>query len=246
MSSSRTPSFAHKAARYDELRPADENWWEIADALAREGDLRGWRVLDVGCGTGRLTAALAERSKVWGVDPSPEMLAVARKRVPSGVGLKVGRAEDLPFRDASFDRAVLWLVVHLVDRPRAFAEVHRVLRPGGRVAIGTFDPAHFDAYWLNRFFPSLERIDRARFPTPDELGGELVEAGFAQPRLLNLSQENEHSRDEALERVRGRHISTLDLVPEDEYSAGLARAERELPERVDYRLEWLVAVADRG
>jgi SAM-dependent methyltransferase len=81
-------------------------------------------VLDVGCGTGRTAAALAERygAKVWGVDPSEEMLAVARQKVPASVGLKAGSAEDLPFRDGWFERAVMVLVVHHVDRGRALPD----------------------------------------------------------------------------------------------------------------------------
>ena len=44
-------------------------------------------------------------------------------------------------------------------------------------------------------------------------------------------------------RIHGKHIATFDLIPDEEYEAGVARAERELPERVDYRQEWLIAVA---
>jgi SAM-dependent methyltransferase len=235
--------FGHKAARYDELRPADENWHEVVRMLVHEADLRGQRVLDVGCGTGRVAAALAEHARVWAIDPSPEMLDVARTRVPSGVGLKQGSAEDLPFKDGWFDRVVYQLVIHLIDRPRAFAEAHRVLAAGGRVAIATFDPTHFDAYWLNRYFPTLEARDRARFPSEEELHRELETAGFAV-RTQRLSQRAELTRDEALLRVRGRHISTLDLLDDEEYESGLARAERELPERIEYPREWLIAVGD--
>ena len=53
------------------------------------------------------------------------------------------------------------------------------------------------------------------------------------------------SREEALEKIRGRYISTLRLIPDEEHAEGLAHAERELPERIEYALEWLVAVADR-
>src|SRR5919198_3691529 len=81
------PDFGRRAATYDELRPADENWREVYEALVREGDLAGRRVLDIGCGTGRFAAALSERAKVWGVDQSPEMLEVARTRAP-GVRFK--------------------------------------------------------------------------------------------------------------------------------------------------------------
>jgi SAM-dependent methyltransferase len=204
-------------------------------------------VLDVGTGTGTVAAALAERHacKVWAVDPSPEMLEVARRRAPRGVGFKLGTAEALPFKDDWFERATLRLVVHLLDRPRAFAELQRVLRPAGRVAIATFDPSHFAGFWLNGLFPSLEAIDRARFPEPEPLRAELEAAGFDGVRFERLSQQRTLDRATALERIRGRHISTFDLLDDDEVAAGTERAARELPDRIDVRFEWLLVAADR-
>ena len=212
--------------------------------LVSEGDLTGRRVLEVGSGTGRFLAALAGRARAWGVDPAPEMLEVARGRAHAS-GLKLGTAEELPFKDGWFERAVMWLVVHLLDRPRAFAELHRVLAPDGRLAIATFDPSYFGAFWLNDYFPSMEEADRARFPTAEELEAELPAAGFDPPRLVRLSQSGRLERADALNRIRGKHIGTFDLITEEEYSAGLERAERELPEHLDYAVEWLVAVAVR-
>jgi ubiquinone/menaquinone biosynthesis C-methylase UbiE len=241
----RTPDYGARAATYDELRPVDENWWEVFDALVREGDLRGRRVLEVGCGTGRLTAALAERAyaKVWAVDASPEMLAVARGRAPRGVAFKQARAEALPFKDGWFERAAAMLVVHVLDRPRAFGELRRVLGAAGRLVVATFDPAHVHGYWLNRYFPSILEIDLARFAPADVLGDELRAAGFAAVRTVALHQRKTMDRDTALERIRGRHISTFDLIDETEIEAGLNRAVEELPEEVEYRLEWLILVA---
>jgi hypothetical protein len=140
----------------------------------------------------------------------------------------------------------LWLVVHLVDRQRAFDELHRVIAPEGRLAIASFDPSYFNDFWLNDYFPSMEEADRARFPSADDLDSELPEAGFEMPRLLRISQRGRLAREDALNRIRGKHIGTFDLIGDEEYARGLERAERELPESVDYSVEWLIAVAVRG
>lgn len=238
------PDFGPLAGSYDRLRPPDRNWHELLDHLAEAGDLAGRRVLDVGCGTGALAFALAERgSRVWGVDPSEEMLAVARGRAGREVGLKRGRAEELPFRDGWFERAVLRLVVHLVDRARALPELARVLVPGGRVVMATFDPAHFGGFWLGRFFPSVERIDIERFPDPLTLAAELEEAGFGHASVRGIMQRETMPRAEALARIQGRYISTLQLVPDAELAEGTARAEAELGEVVPLELRWAIVAA---
>ena len=103
---------------------------------------RGQSVLDVGCGTGAL--ALAAQSfvgaggEVAGIDPSPEMVARARgKAAKAGVAARfeVATIEVLPFADATFDAVLSSLMLHhLTDegRTNGFAEIARVLKPGGR------------------------------------------------------------------------------------------------------------------
>jgi ubiquinone/menaquinone biosynthesis C-methylase UbiE len=210
--------------------------------VEREADLVSRRVLDVGCGTGRLEAALAGRAKVWGVDAEPAMLEVARSNAPEAT-FKEARAESLPFKDGWFERVVMWLSSHLLEHEQAFAEARRVLGAQGRLAIVTFDPSYFDAFWLNELFPTMERVDRDRFATAPELEAELLAAGFSGVDVLRHSQRGSHTRAEALERIRERHISTFDLISDEEYEAGLARAERELPEEVEYAIEWLIVMA---
>jgi SAM-dependent methyltransferase len=203
-------------------------------------------VLDVGCGTGLFARALSERgARVWGIDPSEEMLRQARANTGGKIPLKRARAEALPFKDGWFERAVFRLVVHLVDRPRAFEESARVLAPGGRIVIASFAPEALDRFWVTRVFPQVAEIDRGRFPERAELSEELVAAGFAGARATRLVQTSRLAREKALDRIRGRYISTLRLLDEQILAEGLARAERELPDVVEGESEWLVVVADR-
>ena len=89
------------------------------------------RVLDLGCGTGRNLPLFGERVRPVGLDPCLETLRAARRRV-TPAPIVLGAAERLPFRPGSFDTVVSGLVFCSVeDPPKAFAEVRRVLAPGG-------------------------------------------------------------------------------------------------------------------
>ncbi len=238
----RTADFGLIAHEYDLLRPGDANWHELFDFAVREGGAEGLRILDAGCGTGRLAAALEARgASVHGVDISPQMIEKARERI--GERAVVGDIGRLPFDDAEFDRVYMWRVVHLLDRPAAFAEIHRILAPEGKLVIVTQDPVCFPGYWLNRFFPSLLATDLGRFPTPDGLQAELGGAGFPAVRVAQLEQAVEIDRVTALRRVEGRFISTLQLISDAEFEEGSARLAAELPERASYDDTWAVVTA---
>jgi SAM-dependent methyltransferase len=236
--------FDGRAQRYDELRPVDESWWESFDVLVRIGELRGARVLEVGCGTGRLSEALEQREHagVWAIDASAEMV---RRAKALGINARVARAESLPFKRGWFDAVVMRMALHLLDRPRALAEAARVLQPAGRLAIASEDPASFGNVWFARFFPSVPAIDGARFPSEEELRAELSAAGMPHLRIEKLPQRRTITRARALDVIRSRAFSTFDLLPPEEYAAGLERAEAELPESFEHRFDWLFACARR-
>lgn len=106
----------------------------------------GERIVDVGCGTGSLTFALAEAADLRGiaaVDLSPVFVAEARRRnTDPRIDIEEADACALPFEAGTFDRALSLLVLHFVPEPaRAIAEMRRVVRPGGTVAACVWD--HF-------------------------------------------------------------------------------------------------------
>ena len=198
----------------------------------------------MGCGTGRLAAALAERAqaRVWAVDASAEMVARAKEL---GVNAKVARAEALPFKQGWFDAVVMRMAVHLVRRAAAFSEAARVLGPQGALVVATEDPASFDDVWFARFFPSVPELERSRFPDEGLLASELAAAGLAAVQVERVAQERTITRGQALDVIGSKAYSTFELLPPDEYAAGLERARTELPAELSYRFHWLVVTARR-
>jgi ubiquinone/menaquinone biosynthesis C-methylase UbiE len=112
---------------------------ELANAAGVEA---GQTALDVGCGTGALTAELVRRlgaASVRAIDPSEPFVEACARRHP-GVDVRLGRAESLPYPDSTFDAALAELVFHFVSDPLAAAsELRRVVRPGGAVAACVWD-----------------------------------------------------------------------------------------------------------
>lgn len=100
------------------------------------------RVADIACGTGILATRIhneLDTDEVYGVDLSDGMLEQARARC-TRVHWRKAPAEQLPFADGTLDAVVSTTAFHFFDQPAALAEFHRVLTPGGLVAVGTISP----------------------------------------------------------------------------------------------------------
>jgi ubiquinone/menaquinone biosynthesis C-methylase UbiE len=234
--------FDRLAPRYTALRsPAEVD--SLTPIVAELAQLRGGRVLDVGCGSGSVVRQLAAgySADAVGLDRSSEMVETARREGASTY--VVGRAEELRFPNASFDVVLARLTVHHLDRPRAFAEIRRVLRPGGRLVITTTDPAGFPSFWMQAYFPSYARTEQSRFPDADTLRRELLVTSFAEIAVVPHVLPRRFSREEAIAKLRGRAYSTFVHMSEEEYEAGVAAAEALLPKTVEYDLRLLHVVA---
>lgn len=126
--------FEAAADDYDRYRPGYPD--ELAERLRHDLDLRpGTVVLDLAAGTGKLTGHLAAPGvDVLAVEPVAAMRAHLQRSWPS-IAVIDGTAEDLPLPDASLDAVAIAQAFHWFDHTAALAELHRVLRPSGRVAI---------------------------------------------------------------------------------------------------------------
>jgi len=133
----RIRSAFEQAAGDEEHFPAtiDPRIYHVRVILEHLGELRGARVLDVGCGKGRFARIVAgenPEAEVWGLDISEAML----RFVPPPVKTCAGSMTELPFPDASFDAAYATeSLEHAVEIERAVAEICRVVKPGGRIAV---------------------------------------------------------------------------------------------------------------
>lgn len=112
--------------------------WYRRQALLRAGLVKGMKALDVAVGTGLVAeeavAVTGDSKLVVGVDPSPGMIAEARRKL--SIDVIRGTGEMLPIADASFDFVSMgYALRHLSDLRSAFAEFHRVLKPGGKLCI---------------------------------------------------------------------------------------------------------------
>ena len=143
----------------------------LAAALIAFADVpEGATALDVGCGPGALTRALADRlgvANVSAAEPSEPFAAACRERVP-GVEVVVASAEALPFGDASFDAALSQLVVNFMQEPeRGVREMARVTRPGGVVAACVWDYAG-EMTLLRAFWDAAREVEPERGAAADE------------------------------------------------------------------------------
>jgi SAM-dependent methyltransferase len=175
----RARSFGTAAEAYARHRPgypaAAVDW-----ALAPLAGRAHLQLLDLAAGTGKLTESLLPRGTVTAVEPDPAMLAELRARVP-GVDAREGSAEDIPLPDGCVDAVLVGQAWHWFDLERAYPEIARVLRPGGRLGVAWNVRDHRVA-WVDRYTEIIHRGDTLDpfhgEPTLDDRFGEVEQATF--------------------------------------------------------------------
>ena len=158
-------SFAEAYAAVNETS-LHNAYYERPAMLDLAGDVTGRRVLDAGCGSGPLSAALRDRgATVTGFDSSAEMLELARKRLGGDAALYLAElGGPLPFPDGAFDVVVASLVLHYMeDWTVALAELRRVLAPGGRLIVSVDHPVIGLVQGNGDYFATYKRSEEWTF-----------------------------------------------------------------------------------
>jgi SAM-dependent methyltransferase len=190
-------SFGAAAAAYAEHRP-DYAEAAVRWALQPARDRRPVRVVDIGAGTGKLTATLVRLgADVTAVEPDPQMLAELRRAMPAARSVP-GSAEQIPLPDASVDAVLAGQAMHWFDLDRAMPEIARVLTPGG-VFAGLWNVDDDRVGWVAELAEISKRkssvtLMRWRDGAARSRRDRLIEAGSG---LFHASQEGEFGHGQA-------------------------------------------------
>ena len=216
------------AERYDSGRGYDpevlHRWLTILSTHVPRDRIA--QIVDLGCGTGRYSEALATHfsASVLGIDPSEKMLEQARQKESCGrVAYKQALGENLPIGDESTDMVFMSMVLHHLPDPRCTAlECHRVLRQRGYVCLrnGTVDAIETFPYLT--FFPSIRRLIQEQLPSRGLIKNIFEEAGFQINAHQVVTHQLSADWTSFAEKVSRRSDSFLVRIADDEFHRGMA------------------------
>ena len=201
-------------------------WMEaIAKYLSKTKIRSGLTILDLGSGTGRFSAPLAQYFDVCviGVEPSDKMREAAEEsNTDPRISHIKGKAEKIPADDKKFDFAFLSMVIHHFDDLDLCAkELYRVLKPDGFVFIRNSFRNRLDMVPYHDFFPSAKAIDNQILPDVEEVGTVFSDNGFEKIALERVVQQMAESLDAYYQRIKMKAMSTFEFMSDEEFQAGL-------------------------
>lgn len=201
---------------------------------SRVGERSIHRILDLGCGTGRFSQALATEfdADVIAIDPSQKMLAIARgKPHEPRVRYEVGRAESIALESDSVDMVFTSMTFHhFSDRALAARECRRVLRDGGVLLVRTASREQIDAYAYVPFIPLTRALHEEVLPRLDEIRSVFEGAGFRHVSSELVTQTIAPTWEAYAEKLAAGGDSMLARLNESELEAGLERVRRHAAE----------------
>jgi SAM-dependent methyltransferase len=185
---------------YDLTRRADPY---ITSRLAQHLQIKpDGLYLDVACGTGNYTVALAEFGGIWqGIDQSSLMIDAAKNK-SHAVDWLVGSVENLPYNNQSFSGVLCTLAIHhFADILSAFQEIYRVLE-NGKFVLFTATPEQIQKYWLIEYFPEAISKASQQMPSLESVKSALDKVGF---KSIQIETYNIHQELQDLFLYSGKH-----------------------------------------
>ena len=229
--------------KYDETDQAQR--YDAARAMSRAAQRRSLEplhpllpnpvrmVVDLGCGTGRFSAALAEEfgAPVLGVDPARTMLEKARENVSHPrVTFTHGEADAIPLPDGAADLVFVSMAYHhFDDKQAAVREMRRVLAPGGIAAIRNSMADALDDFAFLEYFPAARAHGDATLPRREALTASMRAAGFAPVLHQVIPHEMAPTWVAYCDKTAARAYSLLAVISDDDFEAGIAAMRRARP-----------------
>jgi ubiquinone/menaquinone biosynthesis C-methylase UbiE len=229
-------------AVYDEARDLTpemlQHWMHALKTHLHDQDVQ--RILDLGCGTGRFSNALALSfaAEVVGIDPSMKMLERARqKQADTRLRYEQGSAEAIPLPSAFVDLVFMSMSFHHFDNPAlAVEECHRVLRTSGSAIVRTGSREHLHDYPYVRFFPSTPALIEETLLSAADLRAVFEQAGFRTVASDVIMQTIAPNWSVYADRLALGGDSILARLDSNEFAEGLAAIRRHAASVGDERI----------
>lgn len=219
--------YSRIATSYDRGRSLSEQnielWLRLISKYSKAEE--GAKVLDLGCGTGRFTIPMANQLqyRMVGADYFREMLDKAREKDVDGmIEWDYQDAQDLSYRDESFDLVFISHLLHHVDFPtRVLRECKRVLTTSGVIIVryGAIEQIEDDVE--HTFFPGVLDIDKARIPSVEMVEKWLSGAGFSGITTEEIVQQTFKTGSAHLEAAKTKNTSVLTMIPQETFEKGI-------------------------